>query len=439
MLVHLIPTAAVVVPVALGILTLFGRKKKEAKAEDSKPQPEPSVPPTVEIRQSPDTVTGPQSTPSDDEFTSFAKLLQSFQDMPIPQPSVKEAGQKPHNMAQGWIPPRATPPSRPMVVVPGEKGKVLVEAEETSQKRTSQKPEIQSGVALSQLEGYSFFPRLTGLEEEIRGLEEEVKKNLESPERIVKRGKPEAPPIEEKQIREHRKQSTREPSLSFDHIFELTRGALESPGFVLVSGPAESGKSTLCSSLTDAYLRRGRPCVLVTYDKSPTVVREALRNVGCDISNYESQFRFLLIDAYSVQTETISMEPYYVEKPFDISSLKELLVKNVQMFMADGVGIVLDSLDGFLKEIPTKDFLKQLREMVESTTGSGSTLLVTVDVDNLSKELLGPLDELASCWIELEKNDHNAGKFRVRKPHNSGGRSDLVVFSLDPAKGLVFT
>ncbi len=440
MLVHLVPAAAAAVPMTFGILTLFGKKKKEAKTEDSKPLPDPPVAPVSETQQTQDTISTLRSTPTDDEVTSFAKLLESFQDLPNPQPTVKEAVQKPHDMAPSWIQPRATPPSRPMVIVPGEKGKVLVEAEETSlPRRTGQKSEVQSSMTSRQQEGYSVFPRFSGLEEEIIGLEEEVKRNLESPERIVKRGKPEAAPIETKQTPEQRKKLGRGQSLGFDHIFELTQSALESRGFVIVGGPAGSGKSTLCSTLTAAYLRRGTPCMLVTYDQSPGAVRERLGSFGCDVSTYESQFRFLLVDAHSAQSETFSMEPYYLEKPFDLSSLRELLVKNVQIFMADRVAILIDSLDGLLKELPAKDFQRQLQEMVNGITGFGSTLLAAVDVNKLPKELLGPLDELASCWIELEKDDHDRGKFRVRKPRHSAANPDPVGFSFDPAKGLVFT
>jgi KaiC/GvpD/RAD55 family RecA-like ATPase len=431
------------VPVVIGILTLFGKKKKEDKSDESKQKQTPG--PLGSTGSSGQGTTGLVGEPSSQvEDTSLNRILQMLmQDIPVSQPGEKDESRPVQSVTPSWVPPRATPPSRPMVILPGDRGKKLdEETVETTAKEKPLRPEAHTAppiTAVSEPQPFSSFSKLTGLEDEMKKLEEEVKKKLEAPGKALKLEKGEAAAKEQKQEkREPEKRSTGKPVIGFERMFELTKGALKSPGLVLAVGPQGSGKTTICSALTAGYLQQGTPCLLVTYDHSPTDVRERVRKLGCDVSNYESQFRCFLVDGFSAQTESFSMEPYYVERPFDLASLQETLVRNVQVFMGERVAVVLDSLDGLLSRVPAKELVKGLREMVEKLKESGAIFIITADSGKLSKDLEGPLNEMADCSIELEKHGSNGGRVKLQKVGGSSVKSEAEAFEFDQTKGLVF-
>jgi len=451
----------VLAPVVIGILTLFGRKKKEEKVEETKPHQSAGFPPISPSKTAnpmdakkgalspsfPSRTSGPidanrgaVSPFPEIEDTPLSKLLQTLlQDIPLSQSSTGKDEARVPPSTPDWVPLRATPPSRPMVIVPGDKGKKLVDSEEAVPPKIAQKPaepsEITPPIPSNQVEPAPLPPpsKFEGLEDEVKKLEEEVKKKLESPEKLEKAVREEK---QEKKALE--KVPAGKDGRGFEHAFQLTQGALKSPGLVVVSGPQGSGKTSLSSGLASAYLQQGSPCLLVTYDSSPSEAREGMRKVNCDPSTYESQFRFLLIDGFSAQSEAFSMEPYYVERPFDLISLQETLVRNTQFFMGDRISIILDSLDGFLSRVSAKEFLKGLREIADKLKESGATFVVTVDSEKLSKDFAGPLEDMADCVIDLEKHGSNGGRFRVRKLNGSATKSDPEPFEFDSAKGLVF-
>lgn len=432
------------VPVLIGILTLFGKKRKEDKTEEPKQKqtPGPLGSTGSSDQASTGSLVGDHSPQVED--TSLNRILQMLmQDIPVSHPGEKDETRSVPSVTPNWVPPRATPPSRPMVILPGDKGKKLDEetVEITAHEKPS-RPEVQttpSITAVSEQKPFSSFPKLAGLDDEVKKLEEEVKRKLEAPEKALRPEKVEPAAKEQKQEkREPEKRSTRKPAIGLEHLFELTKGALKSPGLVLATGPQGSGKTTICSALTAGYLREGTSCLFVTYDRSPTEVREGVRKLGCDVSSYESQFRFLLIDGFSAQTESFSMEPYYVESPFDLVSLQEVLLRNVQIFMGERVAVVLDSLDALLSRVSAKEFVKRLREMVEKLKESGAILIATADSGKLSKDLEGPLNEVADCSIELERNGADGGRVKLRKVGGSAVKSEAEAFEFDQAKGLVF-
>src|SRR5256712_10100913 len=175
---------------------------------------------------------------------------------------------------------------------------------------------------------------------------------MEQPAKEVLQPKFYLPPSTDKPEKSVRDEASNRPSLpkpsqGFDHIFELTQGNLESPGLVVVNGSPGSGKTTLCSGLASSFLKQGNPCMFVTYDKAPVALREQMKKMGADPSEAESQYRFLLVDGFSSQSDSFSFEPYYVERAIDFDSIQEALVKNSSMFIGDNTKNLFDSIAPF--------------------------------------------------------------------------------------------
>src|SRR3989441_817504 len=111
-------------------------------------------------------------------------------------------------------------------------------------------------------------------------------RSMKPPEPVEQTAKEAFQPKLEKQVREDapKRPSPPKVSQSFDHIFELTQGNLDSPGLVVVNGAQGSGKTTLCSGLASSFLKQGSPCMFVTYDKAPGALREQMKKIGADPS-----------------------------------------------------------------------------------------------------------------------------------------------------------
>jgi KaiC/GvpD/RAD55 family RecA-like ATPase len=230
------------------------------------------------------------------------------------------------------------------------------------------------------------------------------------------------------------------PTQSFDHIFELTQGNLESPGFVIINGPTGAGKTTLCSCLTANYLKRGDPCLYVTYDQAPTTLREQMKKLGSDPSQYESQYRFIIVDGYASQSDSFSMEATYLDQPFSFENIQDTLVRNSQVFTGEKIRVVFDSIDKLATKVPQKDFVKSFTELASKLKDSGATLIVTVDMSALPKDLAGSLTDMADCVADLSKDDSdpNEREFKVQRLNQKSAKIDAESFEIDAGKGLVF-
>ncbi len=431
----------------IGILTLFGRKKRDEKegeeAEEASTSVSTSMPNSpatstpVQAPHVPATSPTPPSLPpmnttssypplrnwqgpaQGDEDSSLSRLLQSLlKDLPPDADSL--GGEPPRAFSMQstpeWVPPRATPTSRPMMIVPGGKNSPESDKPSTAPTpptvpvRSMKPPETVQQPAKETIQP-KFYPP----------------PSMDKPEKPAREEAPKRP-------------SPPKVSQSFDHIFELTQGNLESPGLVLVNGSQGSGKTTLCSGLASSFLKQGNPCMFVTYDKAPAALREQMKKIGADPSEAESQYRFLLVDGFSSQSDSFSFEPYYVEKAFDFDSIQDALVKNSSMFIGEKTKILFDSIDPVVAKVASKDFVKQLGETLDKLRDSSVTLVLTVDLSKAPKDVVKWLEETASCVIDLDKDDSDANgrELKVRKLNGSASKLDTETFEIDSGKGLVF-
>src|SRR3989454_3835721 len=439
----------------IGILTLFGKKKKDEKdheetGESSTPMPTsapnspapstfqvpplsasapapPANPPPMNPNvsyQPPRSWPGP---PQGDEDSSLSRLLQSLlRDLPSDANSMggDQPGAFSMQSTPEWVPPRATPTSRPMMIGPGGK-----KDQEPDEPPPAPQP-----------------PAVTAPPPPVPPVRSvKPPAPVEQPAKEALQPKFYPPPSTDKPEKSVRDEAPKRPSLpkpsqGFDHIFELTQGNLESPGLVVVNGSPGSGKTTLCSGLASSFLKQGNPCMFVTYDKAPTALREQMKKMGADPSDAESQYRFLLVDGFSSQSDSFSFEPYYVEKAFDFDSIQDALVKNSSMFIGEKTKILFDSIDPVVAKVASKDLVKRLGETLNKLRDSNVTLVLTVDLSKAPKDVVKWLEDTASCVIDLDKDDSdpNGRELKVRKLNGSASKLDTETFEIDSSKGLVF-
>src|SRR2546425_5077284 len=442
--------------IVIGILTLFGKKKKgekedeqtaEASTSSSASSPNPPMA-SIPLQAPPVPASAPappnpapaytatsyqpprnwQGPPQGDEDSSLSRLLQSLlRDLPSDANSMggDQPGAFSLQSTAEWVPPRATPTSRPMMIGPG--GKKGPEPDKPT--TAPQPPAATAPPPPSAPPVRSVKPSAP--------MEQLVKEALQP-----KFYPPPSPDKPEKPVREEapKRPSPSKVSQGFEHIFELTKGNLESPGLVVVNGSQGSGKTTLCSGLANSFLKQGDPCMFVTYDKAPVALRDQMKKMGADPSEAESQYRFLLVDGFSAQSDSFSFEPYYIEKAFDFDSIQDALIKNSSMFIGEKTKILFDSIDPVIAKVESKDFVKRLSETLDKLRDSNVTLVLTVDLSKASKEEVKWLEDTASCVIDLDRDDSDpeGRELKVRKLNGSASKIDTETFEIDSSKGLVF-
>ncbi len=387
------------------------------------PRPQPAMrvaPPQQSFRLSP---TAPLPT----EETSLTRLLQSLlQDIPLP-PGV-DFGFGASQTTPDYVPVRSTPPSRPMVIGPSkESGEWEEQGGEAAKQPTTMLPGKQTKPAEPPTGKTPVSTPTVGPKRD-----QTPEKTLEKPSKAEKQP--------EKSSKEMAPKKEARALQSFDHIFQLTQGNLESTGLVIINGEAGSGRTTLCSGLTSNYMKMGSACMYLTYDQAPSDLRDQMKKLGTDAAQYESGFRLILVDGFASQSESFSMEPYYLEQPFSFENIQETLTRNSQMFMGEKIKIIFDSLDGLASKVPAKDFAKSFTDLVGKLKESGSTFIVTIDLSKLPKDLIGSLNDLADCVVELSKDDSdpNGRQLKVQRLNQKSAKIDAETFEIDSSKGLVF-
>jgi len=215
---------------------------------------------------------------------------------------------------------------------------------------------------------------------------------------------------------------------------------LENTGLVIVNGASGSGRTTLCSGLVGNYMKMGNPCLYLTFDQAPSNLRDQMKKLGTDAGQYESQFRFIIVDGYASQSDSFSMEPYYLDSPFSFENITDALVRNSGIFAGEKIRVVFDSLDKLAAKIPAKDFSKNFEDLTTKLKDAGCTFIATVDLSQLPKDVAGSLNDLADCVVDLskDKSDPNGRQLEVQRVNHSPSKIDPETFELDSSKGLVF-
>jgi len=432
-------------PLALGIITIFGRKGKKEEEKNEKNQatqqppsspmqPPPPTPPETNAPTTPPAPVQERYNPTSESNpgeTSLNQLLQSLlQDVPLTSTSSEETKDVLRESTFEWVPPLTSPPSRKMVVVEDDKGEKKLAPVQPDQPRfyafpqaLESSPEDNEELTTQSLYHEQAIPTV----QKGTVLAQETSKPL-NPE------KPERPESKQRTV-----ETIPRIQPSSDSLSEMAGGGLDSPGLVLITGPQGSGKTSLLFNAAGKYLAAGTDCIFVCYDQSVSSLRNAIKNTGWDASQYESGFHLLMFDAFSGQTDSLSIEPYSIEKPFDLSELADALERNTQMMMTSKVKIIVDSITSLASRPPSKEFLAKLRTLTDKLRGFGSTFIVTVDSTKLPKDTMASFEEIATCVMELQGDGHNGGQLRVKKVNGAMSKIKPEEFEIQPGKGLLFT
>jgi circadian clock protein KaiC len=192
---------------------------------------------------------------------------------------------------------------------------------------------------------------------------------------------------------------------------------------MLVTGPAGSGKSALATQFIAAGLAIGEPAVIAVFEEHP---KEFLAHAGTMAPELEQKRHQGLLEVIYL-------------RPLDLSVDEALLEIQGAVERTHARRLVIDSLSGFeLALAPTfhSDFRESLYRMVGALTGSGVTVVMTVEVAEsftdlrFSPDLISFLsdDVIFQRYVEIEGRMHKV--MTVIKMRGSEHSKDLRLYDV---------
>jgi circadian clock protein KaiC len=154
----------------------------------------------------------------------------------------------------------------------------------------------------------------------------------------------------------------------------LIGGGIPTGDAVLVSGPSGAGKSVLSTQFIAAGIQAGEPGVIAVFEEHPAEYLRRAQSLGIDLEAMERDGFLKII---------------YI-RPLDLSPDEALFAIRAAVQKIDAKRAVIDSLSGFeLALAPTfrTDFRESLYRLVGALTGTGITVMMTMEIVQSSTDL----------------------------------------------------
>lgn len=163
------------------------------------------------------------------------------------------------------------------------------------------------------------------------------------------------------------KRSERRLSIGVAELDEMMGGGIPEGDSVLVAGSSGTGKSVLATQFIAEGLRRGEPGVVAVFEERPQGYIDRAKNFGLHLTSRQD----------------VAFDIIYL-RPLDLSVDETMyaLLEAVQKIGAKR--LVIDSLAGFEMALAPGfriDFRESLYRMIGALTGTGVTILSTVEVE----------------------------------------------------------
>ncbi len=123
---------------------------------------------------------------------------------------------------------------------------------------------------------------------------------------------------------------------------EILYGGIPERSIVLLSGGPGTGKSILGKQFLFNGLKRGEAGAFVALEEHPVAVRRSFRHFGWDVSQYEREGKFAIVDAFTGGVGTGQREKYVVKQVDDVHELSDVLRQAIRDIGARRV--VVDSV-----------------------------------------------------------------------------------------------
>lgn len=169
---------------------------------------------------------------------------------------------------------------------------------------------------------------------------------------------------------------------------EILHGGIPERNIVLLSGGPGTGKTIFCQQFLWNGLLIGENGIYVALEEHPVQIRKNMEQFGWDISSYEKNGNFVIIDAFTGGIgSSVEYEEYIVKDVTDERELADILRRAIKEHQVKRV--VIDSVTTLYisKPVIARSVIFQLKKVL---AGLGCTSLFVSQVSVTEKGFGGP-------------------------------------------------
>jgi len=169
---------------------------------------------------------------------------------------------------------------------------------------------------------------------------------------------------------------------------EILHGGIPERNVVLLSGGPGTGKTIFCQQFLWNGLGMDEPGIYVSLEEHPVQVRKNMEQFGWDVSVYEREGKFVIIDAFTGGIGSSAEKEKYVVK--DIGDMREMVdVLRSAIRNHNVKRVVVDSVTTLYLSKPTvaRNVIFQLKKVL---AGLGCTALFVSQVSVTERGFGGP-------------------------------------------------
>ena len=196
---------------------------------------------------------------------------------------------------------------------------------------------------------------------------------------------------------------------------EALGGGLPQGSNVLLVGETGSGKSSLCRRFLAAGLKASEPCMVITLDDAPTMIRRSLDTMlPRPVNEYEHDGSFCLVDGYSWSQGNIkSTERFTVSGLLELNQLAGL-ISDAGMELGQSVGgkaggrRILDSITSLFLNFDLASVQRLIAQLTRTATSYGGvTGLYVVEEGAITEQTLNNMKYIMDGTIQFRVDgDH---------------------------------
>src|SRR5215467_3967587 len=183
---------------------------------------------------------------------------------------------------------------------------------------------------------------------------------------------------------------------------------------VLLMGDPATGKTTLLMQLAIMALKQGRDVVYATLDDFPDSVRDAMRLMGTEPRQYETEGnrRLVFIDCYSFLVG-VKSEEEYSEDPQRLSDLSITISKALSESRSpSNVLLAMDSLTTLLQRSGVRPSFDLLHPLVAKIRSSKASFLGSLSRKAFHPAIIAAIQDKVDGVLEMKAEDTKDGLAR---------------------------
>jgi len=189
---------------------------------------------------------------------------------------------------------------------------------------------------------------------------------------------------------------------------EILYGGIPERNIVLVSGGPGTGKSIMAKQFIYNGLTRGESGIFVALEEHPVSVLRSFHHFGWDVTKYEKEGKFAIIDAFTGGYGSAAQKEKYVVKNIDdVKELGEILRTAIKEMKATRVSIDSVSTLYLIKPAMARSIVMTLKRII---SGLGCTAIFVSQVSVGERGFGGPGVEHAVDGIIRMDLDEVEGK-----------------------------